>query len=68
MPSGSWVHKSPLVGSGNQVGFLVFSGPEPTGPMRLDVGASPTVEDPRLFRLEAQALLMSKAPHEASEA
>ena len=60
-------HHSSLVGSGNQVGLPVFpGGPEPTGPMRLEVGESPTVGDPRLLRLEAQAPVMFH--QEASEA
>ena len=47
-------HHSSLVGSGNQVGLPVFpGGPEPTGPMRLEVGESLIVGDPRLLRLEA---------------
>ena len=65
--SGSRVHKSPMVGSGTQVGLLVFSSPEPIGPMRLEVGESPTVGDLRLLRQEAHAQVMSKAPHETLE-
>ena len=67
VPSGSRVLKYLMVGSGTQVG-LVISGPEPTGPMRLEVGESPTVGDPILLSLEAHAPVMSKAPHEALEA
>ena len=48
VPSGSPVHKSPMVGSGTQVGLPVFSSLEPTCPMRLEVGESPTVGDSRL--------------------
>ena len=68
VPSSLRVHHSSLVDSGNQVGLPVFPGPEPTGPMRLEVGESPTVGDPRLLRLEAQAPVMSKVHQEASEA
>ena len=68
MPSSLRVHQSSLVGSGNQVGLPVFPDLEPTGPMRLEVGESPTVGDPRLLRLEAQALVMSEVHQEASEA
>ena len=66
-PSGSWVLKYPMVGSGTQVG-LVISGLEPIGPMRLEVGESLTVGDSILLRQEAYAPMMSKAFHEASEA
>ena len=41
MPSGSRVLKYPMVGSGTQVGLVIF-GLEPIGPMRLEVGESPT--------------------------
>ena len=68
VPSSSRVHQSSLVGLGNQMGLPVFSGPKPTGPMRLEVGESPTLGDPRLLRQEAQASVMSKVHHEASEA
>ena len=67
VPSGSRVLKYPMVGSGTQVGLVIF-GPEPTGPMRLEVGESPTMGDLILLRLEAHAPVMSKAPREASEA
>ncbi|KAK9992897.1 hypothetical protein SO802_022600 [Lithocarpus litseifolius] len=43
--SGSRVQKFHMVGSdqdGTLVGLLVYSGPEPTGPVRLEVGESPT--------------------------
>ena len=53
VPSSLWVHQSSLVGSGNQVGLPVFPGPEPTSSMRLEVGESLIVGDPRLLRLEA---------------
>ena len=53
---------------GTQVGLPVISGPEPTGPMRLEVGESLTMGDLRLLRQEAHASVMSKAPHEASKA
>ena len=53
VPSSLRVHHSSLVDSGNQVGLPVFPGPEPTGPMRLEVGESLIVGDPRLLRLEA---------------
>ena len=68
VPSSLWVHQSSLVGSSNQVGLPVFLGPEPTSSMRLEVGESLIVGDPRLLRLEAQAPVMSKVHQEASEA
>ena len=70
-PSGSQVHKYPVVGSdqdGTQVGLLVIPYLEPTGPIRMEVGESPTLEDLRLLIQEAHASVMSKAPHEASDA
>ena len=53
VPSGSRVHNFPMVGpdqDGTLVGLLVFSGPKPTGPLRLEVGESPTGGDPKLLR------------------
>ena len=67
----SWVHNLHLVGSdqdGNLVGFPELSGPEPTGPMRLQVGVSPTGEDPKLLRQEVHASVRSNASHVSSEA
>ena len=71
MPSGSRVQKFPMVGSnqdGTLVGLPTFSGPEPTGLLRLEVGESPTGGDPTLLRQEAYAPVMSKASHDTSEA
>ena len=71
VPSDSRVHLNPVVGSdqdGSQVGLPVIFDPEPTGPFRTEVGESPTVGDPRPLSLEAHTLVMSKAPHEASNA
>ena len=45
-----------MVGSdheGTLVGLPVFSGLEPTGPLRLEVGESPIGGDPILLRKEA---------------
>ena len=67
----SWVHNLHMVGSdqdGNLVGFPVLSGPEPTGPMRLQVGVSPTGEDPKLLTQEVHAPVRSNASHVSSEA
>ena len=57
-----------MVGSdheGTLVGLPVFSGLEPTGPLRLEVGESPTGGggDLILLRKEACAPVMSKASH-----
>ena len=71
MSSGSRVHKYPMVGSnqdGTQVGFPVISYPEPTGPSRMKAGESLTLGDLRPLSQEAHALVMSKAPHKASDA
>nr|POE99703.1 hypothetical protein CFP56_36046 [Quercus suber]POE99705.1 hypothetical protein CFP56_36048 [Quercus suber] len=60
-----------MVGSnldGTLVSLPVFSGPEPTGPLRLEVGESPTGGDSKLLRQEAHAPVMSKASHVTSEA
>ena len=67
MPSGSRVLKYPMVGSGTQVGLVIF-GLEPIDPMRLEVGESLTVGDSILLRQEAYAPVMSKALYEALEA
>ena len=53
---------------GTLVGLPVFSGLEPTGPLRLEVGESPTGGDPILLRKEARAPVMSKASHATSKA
>nr|POF07549.1 isoform 2 of phosphatidylinositol-3-phosphatase myotubularin-1 [Quercus suber] len=53
---------------GTLVGLLAFSGLEPTGPLRLEVGESPTGGDPKLLRQEAHAPVMSKASHFTSKA
>ena len=60
-----------MVGSnheGTLVGLPVFSGLEPTGPLRLEVGESPTGGDLILLRKEARAPVMSKASHATSKA
>ena len=67
----SWVHNLHMVGSdqdGNLVGFPVLSGLEPTGPMRLQVGVSPTGEDPKLLTQEVHAPVRSNASHVLLEA
>ena len=66
--SGSWVHKL-VVGLDQdctQVGLLMI--PKPTGPTRMEEGISPSMGDPRLLNQESHTLVMSKAPHEASDA
>ena len=65
-PSRSRVHIHPMVGLDQaQVGFLVIPYPEPTNPIRMEVGVSPSLADPRLLNQEGHTLAMSKAPHEA---
>lgn len=66
MPSGSRVHKAPVEGS-DQIGAQVGL-PEPTSPSRLEMGESPTSRDLIPLSQHAYALVMSKAPHEASVA
>ena len=70
--SGSRVQKHPLVGSDQdcitQVGLPIILNPEPTGPIRMEVGESPSLGDLRPLNQEAQALATSNLPHEASVA
>ena len=70
--SGSRVQKNLVVGSGQdcntQVGLPVIPNLESTGPIRMEVGGSPSLGDPRLSNHEAQASTMSNAPNEASVA
>ena len=69
--SGSRVLKYPMVGSnqdGTQVGLLVIPYLEPTGPIRMEVGDSPSLDDPRSLFQEAHTAMMSKAPYEALDA
>ena len=70
LSSGSWVQKNPVVGldqdCNTQVGLLVIPILESTGPIRMEVGESPSLGDPRPLNHEAQASMMSNTPHEAS--
>nr|POE57596.1 esterase [Quercus suber] len=63
-------HEVGLEQDGSHVGLLMIPFPEPIGPSRLGLkeGVSPSVGDLRLLNKEAYALVMSKAPHPASDA
>nr|POF25031.1 hypothetical protein CFP56_37991 [Quercus suber] len=50
------------------MGLPVIPNPESTGPIRMEVGESSSLGDPRPLNHEAQALAMSNTPHEASVA
>ncbi|KAK9988852.1 hypothetical protein SO802_029091 [Lithocarpus litseifolius] len=70
VPGGSQVQQLPLVGSdlaGSSLGLPVLFGPEPTGPLRLEVGESPTRGCPTLLRKDAHSPVMPKASYVTSE-